>query len=1108
MQRHLLIGLVSAVGACLLLPSLYTVFALAGAAPMTGPIFLAWLAWLQVVHAIVGAMLWRRREQLPSRLRAIVISWAGLAIWYWLAAPVYFLLTMNVDALQLAWTAFAFFWEVPVVGGAFLLVTQRFYPSRRRLASVADGARQYRLVLRYPTLVAGLLFVFTFAGYVVGTLQLRAFAAFPFVEQMKNLAHGLVISLLLAVFYHLALDRVLEPVRARIAREYRLGTVVARTLAGRILAVSLVVAVSGFALISLFVMQAFQGTVRETAQAMLQQDLAWLAAARDDRPASAKSLPGWGERGLLLVLSDGETLPEAEFSPETQRAVAAARVGIVHDTRADLKLVGFLDVPSAGGKLVGVTFLTDSYGPLWNAARLLGAAGACVLVVMVGMLVFATRASTQALRALSSAVRRVEAGEADESTLRLDTADEIGELSAAVARYAQQSRDLRENLEEKVRDKTRRLAALHDIDRDILAAESAEAIARAALPRLRSILASDWAAIVAIEPAYGRARFAVVDGQGPDEGTVIPIAELPSLDVLRTKGVRYFEDLRQPEPGWSLLQRLVRARTQSVIAAPLGAGAETIGLLCVGSRQARAFGNDHVETVHEVANQIAVAIRQSRLREALDQEQRRLQAVVEHLPEGVLLLDGRGRIALANPFARAHMSALVEISRDGDVVAVGGIPLSRLLARPETAPFEVTVTTPVTGVFQIAARRFDGTASERACVLVVRDVSRERDAQKSAQQQARLAAVGQLAAGIAHDFNNILMTIINSAELAHRRREQVDFVAARLDTIAEQGERAAALVRQILDFSRQTAPKLRPVDFAMLVRQTVELLDRTLPETIRIVADVPEGSSDRFAISADPNQLSQVLTNLGVNARDAMPLGGELVYGLRRARREGPDVPDDERGDWVVLTVRDTGTGMPAEGRERIFEPFYTTKAPGRGTGLGLSQAYGIVQQHHGHIGVESEPGNGTTFTIRLPALASMVPVSDPRTAGAPVKGNGETLLVVEDEPGVRKVLSDMLGHLNYRVLVASSAEEAIDLHARHSDEAQLVLTDLVMPGVGGVGLMRILKARAPGLPVIMMSGYVGDGVRDRLDGVAAWVQKPANARGLGKVIREALGAR
>jgi len=547
-----------------------------------------------------------------------------------------------------------------------------------------------------------------------------------------------------------------------------------------------------------------------------------------------------------------------------------------------------------------------------------------------------------------------------------------------------------------------------------------------------------------------------------------------------------------------VFQRLVQAGTRSLIGAPLVASGETIGLLCVATPQPAGFDADHTQIVSEVANQLAVAIHQAHLRAALDRQQARLQAVVQHLPEGVLLLEADGRVVIANAIGRASLPAVATLTAGGEVTAVAGLALTHLRS-VEVEPREV-----VDGdrVFQVAAQPL---AHAQGAVLVVRDVTREREAQQVTQRQARLAAVGQLAAGIAHDFNNILMTIVNSAELAQRKYADVAFGHGRLSIIVEQGERAAALVRQILDFSRQSAPALETVDLGALLEQMVALLERTLPETIRIVVESAEGP---FVVGADPNQLSQVLTNLAVNARDAMAFGGELRFRLGREERgeaEGESVPGP--GAWVTLSVSDSGPGMPPEVRERIFEPFFTTKAPGSGTGLGLSQAYGIISQHRGHIAVESRPGEGTTFIVYLPdESGAAAPVAD-GTGSDVVAGHGETLLVVEDEAPVRQSLAHVLGELNYRVLTANCAEQALELHEAHAAEVALVLTDLVMPGMGGLRLVRELRARGAAIPVVMMSGYVEESARGGIDGVTAWVQKPVRARRLGAIIHDALAS-
>jgi signal transduction histidine kinase/CheY-like chemotaxis protein/HAMP domain-containing protein len=1114
-----IVAALAGVGAVVVGATAYASLSVRGIVPMTAGVFLAWLAALQVSHAFLGVVVLIRRRELSLRAKLVAVYWAGVAFWYWLPAPIYFLLTMNIDQLQLSWTALIYFWEVPVLGAAFISLVLWFYPGHWRRVKAPPVAR-YRRVLRYPAVAAGLVFAFTLVGYTLGALQLRRFGLLPAVEQAKTVLHGVVISLLLGVFYHLALDALLEPLRSAIAREGHLGPQGARTTAGRMLGVSLAVTVSGFALVSLFVLQAFQRTVQASVAETLEREVVDLAgvAPREVRVALADHRAR-GDRDELFLLAPGAALSPFDYSPETRVMVSAGGHGVVSDTRRDLKIVAF--APGAqGATLVAVAYLTDFYGPLQGAAELLGIAGTCVLIVTIGMLGFAARASTRALRSLASAVRSVEAGSADEAGLRVHTADEIEALSDVVARYVRQSRDLHENLESKVREKTaelsakleeiertdaalsrsaQRLEALQHIDRSILAAESPEGIASAALPRLRRVVPCAWAAVLTFEGDL--AQVMVVDGAAPfSEGTTLHAGDLPAPQVLPMKGIRYLDDLTPLRGCFPVFDRLLAVGTRSLISAPLAVDGRAVGLLAVAGVEPGAFDSDQAEIVGEVANQLAVAIHQAGLRRALDLQQARLSAMMEHLPEGVLLLDGTHHVVLANAAARANFPLVARLNNDGRVERVAERSLADLLAAPaDGAPLEARVDQKI---LQFAARRLD---TFPGAILVVRDITSERTAHAAAERQARLAAVGQLAAGIAHDFNNILMTIISCAEMALRRPAELELHSRWLTTITDQGHHAAALVRQILDFSRQSTAHLRPVDLGALVLETAGLLERTLPETIRIVPEVVAGC---FVINADPNQLGQVLTNLAVNARDAMPSGGELrvvLSELTVSPGERP-TPDLTPGRWAVLSVSDTGTGMPPEVRERIFEPFFTTKPPGRGTGLGLSQVYGIVKQHQGEILVESQPGMGTTFKLFLPLLPDPAPADGGAGRTTAAGGRGETLLVVEDNAGLRAALSETLTGLGYRVLTASSGEDGLALYERHHEDIQLVLSDLVMPGMDGVSLVRALRRRNPATKVVIMSGYLGESAnRQTIDGVLAWVQKPGRPQELATVIRRAL---
>ncbi len=337
------------------------------------------------------------------------------------------------------------------------------------------------------------------------------------------------------------------------------------------------------------------------------------------------------------------------------------------------------------------------------------------------------------------------------------------------------------------------------------------------------------------------------------------------------------------------------------------------------------------------------------------------------------------------------------------------------------------------------------------------DITLKKRREEETLRQERLAAVGQLAAGIAHDFNNLLMGIMGFAELLKLKPEVPLSVHPDLTRIILQGQRAAQLTRQILDFSRQSVIAPRPLDLRAHVSESIHFLERTIPETIKIDFDwLPL----HYTVNADPASLQQILTNLAVNARDAMPQGGLLSFSLSRlsvAPREVPPCVGMPPGEWVTLAVSDSGVGIAPEVLPHIFEPFFTTKEPGKGTGLGLAQLYGIVKQHQGFLSVESTMAQGTTFSLYFPALDTTA--ESPSEAAGPVLGNGQTILVVEDE-------------LNYRVLTATDGGVALAVYRANSQSVRLVLSDRMMPSVDGLALAMTLLAEAPDLKVVLMSGY------------------------------------
>jgi two-component system cell cycle sensor histidine kinase/response regulator CckA len=397
-------------------------------------------------------------------------------------------------------------------------------------------------------------------------------------------------------------------------------------------------------------------------------------------------------------------------------------------------------------------------------------------------------------------------------------------------------------------------------------------------------------------------------------------------------------------------------------------------------------------------------------------------------------------------------------------------------------------------------------------VLVIRDVTQEREIQQRAQQQEHLAALGQLAAGIAHDFNNIMAVIVLYARITSRNQSLPDNARKRLEIIAQQAEQATNLIQQILDFSRRSVLERRPVDLLSLVKEQVKLLERTLPEDVEIdlIYEADDQATSLFVVNADPTRVQQMIMNLAVNARDAMPEGGELSIGLDRIQFESGEkapLPNMSPGEWVRVTVKDTGTGIPPDVEPRIFEPFFTTKAP-LGSGLGLAQVYGIIKQHEGEIDLVTEVGEGTTFILYLPALpVPVAAVARPSPRGSALSyGAGEVILVIEDDAAVRSALVTTLETLNYRTLEAANGRDGLAI-LEQREEVALVLSDLVMPEMGGSDLFRALQQRGATVPVVMLTGHPLEEELQKLQeqGLAGWLLKPPTLERLSEVITHVL---
>ncbi len=498
---------------------------------------------------------------------------------------------------------------------------------------------------------------------------------------------------------------------------------------------------------------------------------------------------------------------------------------------------------------------------------------------------------------------------------------------------------------------------------------------------------------------------------------------------------------------------------------------------------------------------------------AQTQEQvRRVQQIVDTVPEGVLLLDAQARVVLTNPLGEQNLLTLAN-ARVGDILThLGDQPLDALLTSPPKGLWHQVATDSLD--FQVIARPLETGTEAGGWVLVIRDVTQQLKVERRVQQQERLAAVGQLAAGIAHDFNNIMATIVLYAQMTARREGLPETVRDRMVTIDEQAKHATRLIQQILDFSRRSVLEQRPLDLVPLLKEHVKLLGRTLPESIEIKLECrPDEDTSLLAVNADPTRVQQMVTNLALNARDAMLTGGTLHIGLERIEvgsGESPLLPEMEAGAWIKVTVSDTGTGIPPDVLPHIFEPFFTTKAA-LGNGLGLAQVHGIVGQHGGRIEVDTHVGEGTTFMIYLPALSVTEEPLHVLSTDSPslISGQGQTILVVEDAADVRQALVDSLEALNYRVLQATNGREALAMLEQHADEIDLLLSDMVMPVMGGRALLYTLREKGLTMPVVMLTGHPLEKEMEELraQGMTDWMPKPPEWERLAEIVARALGA-
>ena len=630
---------------------------------------------------------------------------------------------------------------------------------------------------------------------------------------------------------------------------------------------------------------------------------------------------------------------------------------------------------------------------------------------------------------------------------------------------------LNEDLERRVIERTTNLEVINKIARDLNYVMDFRQLFSLLFSHLWSVTRFDIAlgVLVGKEPPGGfisracRIAEKVEDDlKAKIEKAVWNLSGIPALgrtSLFAMEGAVPFDSFREIETLGSLYE------------APFYFEDELIAYIVLGSEKKDAFAEDKIQLLDIVVNQASGLLR--RLRDLLSSEKLRLEQLVKFLPDGILLLNKDKRIVIKNLVAESLLKELVAGPIPEILTELGGKPLSDF-EPSEYNDLRHSIVCQVADdrFFSITCVPIGEGPDSGGIILSIQDISAQRQQETQIKLRERLAAVGQLAAGIAHDFNNILTGIIGYSEYLQLRQDVSEASKPYLKKIVEQSKRAGSLIQQILDFSRRSIADFHSLDLVPFCKEMAKLFVRLISENIHISFETSEKSC---VVRGDPTQIQQILTNLVVNSRDAMPQGGAITIKLRTVELTVADsfpIAGLAPGPWAVLSVVDTGEGIPKDVLPRVFEPFFTTKEVGKGSGLGLSQVYGLVQQHQGYIGIESTVGKGTVVSIYLP-LTIQEETEAEELEEVELSANSEgVLLLVEDEEGVREVTANVLREVGFTVYSANNGLEGLKTFVAHQDAIDLVLSDFVMPKMGGRELFLEIRKINPGVPFVFVTGH------------------------------------
>jgi two-component system, cell cycle sensor histidine kinase and response regulator CckA len=576
---------------------------------------------------------------------------------------------------------------------------------------------------------------------------------------------------------------------------------------------------------------------------------------------------------------------------------------------------------------------------------------------------------------------------------------------------------------------------------------------------------------------------------------------------------------------------------RSSISLPLKHGESILGCLAIYAGEPDAFTADEVMLMEELADNLAFGLDVLRMRhehgqaeQALRESEERYRSIFENLPLGIFRSTIAGRFVEINP-AMARMlgydspdEAVQDIVDIGKQIYVHAEDRDKIVSRQLAADGNTMQHLShyrsrsgrewVANLYLTTIRDSDGKPA--FFEGIVEDVTERIQSEKERErlqaqliQAQKMESIGRLAGGIAHDFNNVLSAIIGYSELALHETEPFGRLYEHLSEIRKAADRSVDLTRQLLAFARKQTVLPKVVDLNDTVQDSLQLLQRMIGEEIRLVW---QPATDIWPVKVDPGQIDQILANLCVNARDAIESVGSIaietdnaVLDEAYAAAHAGAVP----GEYVLLAVRDNGHGMVSETLDHAFEPFFTTKDTGKGTGLGLAMVYGIVKQNNGYIDIESEPGRGTDVCIYLPRHTGEAAEVREDIPEQTVARGDETILIVEDEPVILDIAKLILDNCGYRVLTASRPNEALRIVREHGNEIDMMITDVIMPGMNGRELADEVLKLFPDMRYLFMSGYSGNAIAQHgvLDGGVHFIQKPFSTSALADKVREVLDA-